>query len=526
MRKYQYYDTGADGDRDAYTNNWGGQTFTPAMTHLIASVKLKLFRVGTPGTLLVSIRATSAGKPTGGDLCSGTIDANTLTEDTNGDWYEITLGNGYEVAPDITYAIVIKATGGDADNKVSWRADVSFPTYLGGTYVSSSDSGTDWSAFSGVDTMFEVWGTGPPSPTTITWGNLLKSQISVEKIEEAIDRMIQDHENDPDSHLEIGESLYSHKASEIIDHIVNSIIADKIGTEEIWEYHRRSISAWKRLLSMWPYTALKILKSVWTAEAGENFVNSLTFDGVYIYAGLPLTPSKIIKIDLETMTTVAIWTGAAGEDYSKPLTFDGTYIYIGFERWPAKVIKIDPETMTTVATWTAEAGEDDCYELTSDGTYIYAVLVTTPAKVIKIDPATMTTVDSWTGAAGENHSYSISFDGTYIYIGLGTAPAKVIKINPETMTTVATLTAEAGENDITAITFDGTYIYITIDGAPVKVIKINPTDMTRISTWTGAAGEDYGYALSTDGKYIYFSLSGEPAKLIRKIMRNIDETGT
>lgn len=60
------------------------------------------------------------------------------------------------------------------------------------------------------------------------WGNLTKSQIDSEKIEEAIARLIQEHEDDPDAHLEVGESLQSHKASEIIDHLAVSIIADKI----------------------------------------------------------------------------------------------------------------------------------------------------------------------------------------------------------------------------------------------------------------------------------------------------------
>lgn len=233
MRKYQYYDTGQDADRDAYGVNWEGQTFTPGITHLLGSVKLKLFRVGSPGTITVSIRATSAGKPTGGDLCSGTIDSAVITEDTNGEWYEITLGDGYQVAADTQYAIVVRAPSGDVDNKLSLLADTSSPTYTGGTHVDSSDSGADWNTYSGVDLLFEEWGTGPPSPTTVTWGNLLKSQISAEKIEEAITRMIQDHENDPDAHLEEGEALYSHKASEIIDHIAESIIEDKILNKQI-----------------------------------------------------------------------------------------------------------------------------------------------------------------------------------------------------------------------------------------------------------------------------------------------------
>lgn len=61
-----------------------------------------------------------------------------------------------------------------------------------------------------------------------TWGELNKSQIDSEKIEEAIARLIAEHESDPDSHLGEGEALQSHRAAEIIDHVVGSVVADKL----------------------------------------------------------------------------------------------------------------------------------------------------------------------------------------------------------------------------------------------------------------------------------------------------------
>jgi hypothetical protein len=65
------------------------------------------------------------------------------------------------------------------------------------------------------------------------WGDLSKSQVDPSTINEEIDLMIVNHLNDPDAHLEIGQSLQSHKASEIIDHLAHSIIEDKIATGEI-----------------------------------------------------------------------------------------------------------------------------------------------------------------------------------------------------------------------------------------------------------------------------------------------------
>lgn len=61
-----------------------------------------------------------------------------------------------------------------------------------------------------------------------TWGDKPKSQIDNSTVDEEIDAKIDDHLADPDAHLEAGQSLQSHKASEIIDHLAKSIVEDKI----------------------------------------------------------------------------------------------------------------------------------------------------------------------------------------------------------------------------------------------------------------------------------------------------------
>mgnify|MGYP005635588001 CR=1 FL=1 len=260
MRKYQYYDTGDDGDVDAYGVNWLAQTFTPEAVHMISKVKLKLFRVGDPGTVKVSIKNTTAGKPSGADLCSGTIEGINITEDTNGEWYEITLGSGYTFEKNKMYAIVVRAPDGDASNKVSWRRDTGDATYPGGTLCTSSDSGVDWGIISGSDCMFEEWGVGEPAPTAVVWGLLPKSQIDSELIEEAIARMIAEHNEDETAHLGEGQSLQSHKASEIIDHVVASIIADKIKDGEVtvskFKYDKLVIECIFESLDYWTQTKM------------------------------------------------------------------------------------------------------------------------------------------------------------------------------------------------------------------------------------------------------------------------------
>jgi len=65
------------------------------------------------------------------------------------------------------------------------------------------------------------------------WGLLLKSLISNETIEQAIARLITAHNDDEEAHTGAGQSLQSHKASEIIDHLALSIIEDKIADGSI-----------------------------------------------------------------------------------------------------------------------------------------------------------------------------------------------------------------------------------------------------------------------------------------------------
>ena len=60
------------------------------------------------------------------------------------------------------------------------------------------------------------------------WGVLEKALDDPQTILEAVDAKIAAHEADEEAHLGAGESLQSHRASEIIDHAAASVLADKI----------------------------------------------------------------------------------------------------------------------------------------------------------------------------------------------------------------------------------------------------------------------------------------------------------
>jgi len=164
----EYYKTGDDSGVSVYGIYWSAQTFTVGTTaHTVTSVKLKLYRVGSPGTVTVSIRATSAGHPIGSDLTSGTIDGTSLNATEPGSWYRITLTE-YSLSASAKYAVVIRAPSGNYTipnppekpyaNKLVWMADNTSPAYTGGNCEGSADSGSTWSSYADADLMFEVWG--------------------------------------------------------------------------------------------------------------------------------------------------------------------------------------------------------------------------------------------------------------------------------------------------------------------------------------------------------------------------------
>lgn len=133
------------------------------------------------------------------------------------------------------------------------------------------------------------------------WGNLEKSQIDSETIEEAIARLIQAHEDDPNAHVEAGESLHSHKAQAIIDHVVASIIADKIKDGEVTG---SKITPSRFILQDVILNTLFYLKQyVYTAfESADGWVNGgdlgVSLGGSIIQTGGTINTEKYISDEI------------------------------------------------------------------------------------------------------------------------------------------------------------------------------------------------------------------------------------
>ena len=175
---FENYVINDDSENAMFGVNWGAQLFTPSTAHTITKVRLLLRRQGasgTPGTITVSIRNTTNNRPSGGDLASGFSDGNTLTTNGAGEWREITFGGGTDLVANTRYAIIVRVTSGDTNNSLRWRDDSSSPTYAGGQWENSTDSGSNWNIVSGNDMMFEEWGVSPEKSTIWNEGSNFRS---------------------------------------------------------------------------------------------------------------------------------------------------------------------------------------------------------------------------------------------------------------------------------------------------------------------------------------------------------------
>lgn len=173
--KFESYTTGDNQIIDFFGATWKDMSFTPDIAHDISLVTIKIFRTGSPGTITVSIRATSSGLPTGNDLTSGTTDGNTITTSVFGALIEFDL-TPYSLEASTEYAIVVRVPDGDGSNYLNWRRDTT-GTYAGGGSGTSTDSGGSWAEVGGgkpdgttVDYLFEEWGEliVPSVPTIVS----------------------------------------------------------------------------------------------------------------------------------------------------------------------------------------------------------------------------------------------------------------------------------------------------------------------------------------------------------------------
>jgi uncharacterized repeat protein (TIGR01451 family) len=158
----QAQNTGTAAAGYAFTNTtWTGQTFTPSLSGSLTRVDVSLAcnfcaaLGGTPPSVVVSVRATSGGLPTGSDLASATLNWTDLSGAQT--WYAANFASAPTVTAGSQYAIVIRATGpyiGGSGSTLTHNllfedstssANVGSDVYGGGALVQSTNGGGAWS---------------------------------------------------------------------------------------------------------------------------------------------------------------------------------------------------------------------------------------------------------------------------------------------------------------------------------------------------------------------------------------------
>ncbi len=135
---------------------WGMQSFTPLEGYPIGSVKINATQNGSPVPLIVGLRLTDgAGKPTGGDLATGSINAGLFPNFPNPNWQEIELTPPYDLQQGVKYAWVSRTpSSGGSFLGISQSGTASH--YPRGNYAIGYSSGTSWT-MQDWDALFEVW---------------------------------------------------------------------------------------------------------------------------------------------------------------------------------------------------------------------------------------------------------------------------------------------------------------------------------------------------------------------------------
>lgn len=153
IAEYVYGETGQSSQEG---NSWTAQTFLVNSVASAKFVKVKVYRIGSPGTVRLSLRAVTAGKPSGADLGFVDVNGDGFSAVPPGYFEKFTFGTPIALSAATVYAIVLRATGGDGANKSMWKSDDGAPLYTGGSNCFSINGGVDWTINTGTDMMFQV----------------------------------------------------------------------------------------------------------------------------------------------------------------------------------------------------------------------------------------------------------------------------------------------------------------------------------------------------------------------------------
>jgi len=242
---------------------------------------------------------------------------------------------------------------------------------------------------------------------TPIWGQLDKGQTDDEKIEEAIDRLIEAHNDDADSHLGEDQALQSHKAAEIIDHIAGSVVADKFSHQDFYYlYNFETIESWEKsaevYLSDWPGVVVSAFEPTYLVsylysvlamrDLFLDYTKTLVFQSVVVVdqyldsvficgigdwsAGTPLTPDFGFGFQLLNGVLKGWCDNGSTILYTDAIDYDETIEHIFRAQWDPDTEKfsfyIDGVVVGTISTSTHDEDMEGavfyvCQSVVEDG---------------------------------------------------------------------------------------------------------------------------------------------------------------
>ena len=217
------------------------------------------------------------------------------------------------------------------------------------------------------------------------WGQLEKAQDDDETIEEAIARLIAEHESDAGAHTGTGESLETHKSQEIVDHPAGSILADKdTMTEFVIKDDLRSLTGWGETGSIdnsdWPGTKLYV---EWGAVNESALSTIASFPAQFFHSSFDMLFQISARYDLSN----------AKYDSYFGIALDGILPAQGLGFVIVDGVTKGVMALGSVRTWTAEITNDE----TKDHIYRAQYEALTGKAKFYIDGVLKATIDKPTG---------------------------------------------------------------------------------------------------------------------------------
>lgn len=136
------------------STSWFGQTFTTTpKTTGIKMVELNFYILGGSANFFCSIRNTSAGIPIGADINNQVATISTVASSGSSGAARFIFNPPIILSPSTTYAIIIRSGTTQQINRSQSNS------FLGGTMLTSSNSGSAWAIQSSYDLWFKVYET-------------------------------------------------------------------------------------------------------------------------------------------------------------------------------------------------------------------------------------------------------------------------------------------------------------------------------------------------------------------------------